>query len=57
MLIALMFGFHVSYSEKSLLDCIFTCDSLLRRNENVPFLKQTVSGDEKWILYNNVEQK
>ena len=57
MLIALMFGFHVSYAEKSLLDCIFTCDSLLRRNENVPFLKQIVSGDEKWILYNNMEQK
>ena len=57
MLIALMFGFHVSYAEKSLLDCIFTCDSLLRRNENVPFLKLIVSGDEKWILYNNMEQK
>ena len=25
--------------------------------ENVLFLKQIVTGDEKWILYNNVEQK
>ena len=37
-------------SEKNL-DRISTCDSLLKRNENVPFLKQSVTGDEKWILY------
>ena len=29
----------------------------LRRNENVLFLKEIVVGDEKWILYNNVEWK
>ena len=34
-------------SEKNLLDCISACDSLLKRNENVPFLKQIVTGDEK----------
>ena len=39
------------------LDHISTCDSLLKRNENVAFLKQIVMGDEKWILYNNVEWK
>ena len=44
-------------SEKNLLDRISTCDSLLKRNENVPLLKQIVMGDKKWILYNNVEQK
>ena len=54
MFIALMFGFHIS--EKNLLDCISTCDSLLKRNENIPFLKQIMTGDEKWILHNNVEQ-
>ena len=43
-------------SEKNL-DRISTCDSLLKRNRNVLFLKQTVMGDEKWILYNNVEWK
>ena len=43
--------------EKNLLDRISACDSLLKRNENIPFLKQIVTGDEKWILYNNVEQK
>ena len=44
-------------SEKNLLDRISACDSLLKRNENVPFLKQIVTANEKWILYNNVEQK
>ena len=29
----------------------------MKRNENIPFLKQIVTGDEKWILYNNVEWK
>ena len=44
-------------SEKNLLDHISTCDSLLKCKENGPFLKQIVTGDEKWIPYNNVEQK
>ena len=44
-------------SAKNLLDHISTCDSLLKRNENVAFLKQIVTGDEKSILYNNVAQK
>ena len=44
-------------SKKNLLDCISACDSLLKCNENVPFLKQIVTGDEKWILFNNVEWK
>ena len=48
-----MFGLHVS--EKTLLECISTCDSLLKHNKNIAFLKQTVVGDEKWVLYNNVE--
>ena len=26
-------------------------------NENIPFLKQIVMGDEKWIPYNTVEWK
>ena len=44
-------------SKKNLFDRISTCDSLLKRNEKVPSLKQIVAGDEKWILYNNVEWK
>ena len=44
-------------NKKNLLDLISACSFLLKRNENVPFLKQIVTGDEKWILYNNVEWK
>ena len=44
-------------SEKNLLDRISTCDSLLKLNENILFLKQIVTGDEKRILYNKVEWK
>ena len=44
-------------SEKNLLDCISACDSLLKHNKNVPFLKQVVRDNEKWILYNNVGWK
>ena len=44
-------------SKKNLLDLISACDSLLKRNENILFLKQIVMGDEQWVLYNNVGQK
>ena len=33
-------------SEKNLLDHISTCDSLLKHNENILFLKQIVTADE-----------
>ena len=49
--------FQPKLCEKNLLDHISACDSLLKHNENVPFLKQIVTGDEKWILYNHVEWK
>ena len=55
MFITLMFEFHIR--DKNLPDRISTCNSLLKHNENVPFLKQIVMGNEKWILYNDVEQK
>ncbi|XP_026823949.1 histone-lysine N-methyltransferase SETMAR-like [Ooceraea biroi] len=44
-------------TEKHLMDRISICDSLLKRNENNPFLKRIVTGDEKWIVYKNVERK
>ena len=43
-------------SEKNVLDHISACDSLLKRNAKVPFLKQIVKGNEKWMLY-SVEWK
>lgn len=33
------------------------CDMHLKRNEYDPFLKQIITGDEKWIVYNNVNRK
>lgn len=44
-------------TEKNLIDRISICYSLLKRNRNNPFLKRTITGDEKWIVYNNVERK
>ena len=44
-------------NERNLLDHISACNSLLKHNENILFLKQIVTGNEKWILYNNVEWK
>jgi len=43
--------------EKNLMNRISFCNSLYKRNEETPFLKQVVTGDEKWIIYNNVERK
>ena len=31
-------------------------DSLLKLNEIDPFLKQPIAGDQKWIVYNNVNR-
>lgn len=33
------------------------CDMLLKRNENEPFLKRIITGDEKWVVYNNITRK
>jgi len=43
--------------EKNLMDRISICDSLYKRNKETPFLKQVVTGDKKWIIYNNIERK
>jgi len=44
-------------TEKNVMDLISICNSLYKRNEETPFLKQVVTGDEKQIIYNNVERK
>ena len=44
-------------TQKNLMDLIFTCDLLYKRNEETPFFKQAVTMDRKWIIYNNVERK
>ena len=34
---------------------IFMCNFLLKYNKTNLFLKQSGTGDEKWILYNNMK--
>ena len=36
---------------------ISICDSLLKRNETDPFLKRIITGDEKWVVHDNVVRK
>ena len=36
---------------------INACDLHLKRNEFDPFLKRIITGDEKWIVYNNAVRK
>ena len=38
-------------SNKNLFNHIFTCGSPLKHNENIPLVKQIVTGNEKWIFY------
>ena len=38
-------------------DRISICESLLNRNKINPFLKRMVTGDEKWVTYDNVKRK
>ncbi|XP_076765052.1 histone-lysine N-methyltransferase SETMAR-like [Xylocopa sonorina] len=36
---------------------ISICDLLYKSNEGTPFLKQLVTGNEKWIIYKNAQRK
>ena len=36
---------------------ISICDSLLKRNETDPFWERIITGDEKWVFYDNVVRK
>ena len=36
---------------------ISICDSLLKCNEIDPFVKRLITGDQKWIVHNNVNGK
>ncbi|KAG5311619.1 SETMR methyltransferase, partial [Acromyrmex insinuator] len=44
-------------TQKNLMDRISICESLLNRNKINPFLKRMLTGDEKWITYDNVKRK
>ena len=43
--------------EVHLTNRINIADTLLKRNKIDPFLKRLVTGDEKWIVYNNFHRK
>ncbi|XP_024888503.1 histone-lysine N-methyltransferase SETMAR-like [Temnothorax curvispinosus] len=43
--------------EAHLIQRISISDSLGKREKNDPFLKRMVTGDEKWIFYNNITCK
>ncbi|GFT36778.1 hypothetical protein TNCV_2755801 [Trichonephila clavipes] len=40
-----------------MMDRISICETLAKRNEIDPLLKRMVTGDEKWVTYNNIVQK
>ncbi|GFS62625.1 histone-lysine N-methyltransferase SETMAR [Trichonephila clavipes] len=42
---------------KNMIDQIPICKGLAKRNEIDPFLKRMVTGDEKWVTYNNIVLK
>lgn len=44
-------------TERNLCLRVDACDSLLKRQENDPFLKRIITGDKKWVVYNNVKRK
>ena len=43
--------------EKHLTQRVKSCDLLKKRNENGPFLKRLITGDEKWVVYDNIKRK
>lgn len=43
-------------TEKQKSKQVHVADSLLQRNNQVPLLGRLITGDEKWVVYNNVRQ-
>ncbi|KAG5309403.1 SETMR methyltransferase, partial [Acromyrmex insinuator] len=41
-------------TQRNLIDRISISETLLKRNEIDPFLKQIITGDEKWVKYKNI---
>nr|XP_031834418.1 histone-lysine N-methyltransferase SETMAR-like [Nomia melanderi] len=40
-----------------MMDRISICEALAKRNEIDPFLKQMMTGDEKWVTFDNIMRK
>ena len=45
-----------AFTERNLLHRINDCNTLIRRQRNNPFLKRTVTDDNKWVVYNNIKR-
>ena len=52
-----MYGCLMSYPKKSLFDRVSICESLLHRNKLDSLLDRLVTGDEKWIINDNIKRK
>ncbi|XP_011055470.1 PREDICTED: histone-lysine N-methyltransferase SETMAR-like [Acromyrmex echinatior] len=44
-------------TEENLANRMSICNSLLKRHESDSFLKRIVTGDKKWIIYDNIVHK
>lgn len=42
---------------RNLINRIDICETLVNRNKMDPFLKRLITGDEKWIKYENIKRK
>ncbi|GFV15489.1 hypothetical protein TNCV_4835151 [Trichonephila clavipes] len=49
--------FHQLTPNGFVMDRISICEALAKRNEIDPFLKWMVTGEEKWVPYNNIVRK
>jgi [histone H3]-lysine36 N-dimethyltransferase SETMAR len=44
-------------SIKNMADRLSVCEMLSKRNKDDPFLKRIITGDEKWVRYENIVRK
>jgi [histone H3]-lysine36 N-dimethyltransferase SETMAR len=44
-------------TERNVCRRVDVCDFLLKHQENGIFLKHIITGDEKWVVYNNIKSK
>lgn len=44
-------------NENQLMVRVSICSSLLIRNKRDPFLRRTITGDEKWVIFDNPKRK
>ncbi|CAH2092000.1 unnamed protein product [Euphydryas editha] len=44
-------------TQRNLIDRITISEMLVKRNETEPFLKRIITGEEKWVKYENIKRK